>query len=507
MRKIFILFASLFMIALQLCADESTYLNFTAVNGPAYISLNKQDNPHDITLLYSTDSCATWTYYRIGKDHISLASGEKVYFKANRSGNSQFSDGYNYYYFFMTGTVAADGNIMSLLDETMTLKTVPSCAFRCLFTNCRSLIKAPALPAKNLSDDCYSFMFSGCTYLTTAPDLPANFLAPACYAGMFQGCRSLTKAPVLPAMSLAKWCYMYMFKDCTSLTEAPVLPASLLAEGCYRLMFDGCRSLTYAPALPETSLAEGCYESMFNGCTSLIDIPILPATPLVKNCYKYMFKGCSSLIVNGTSPGAKWIISASKSASDALYGMFENTGGTMNGTPIIKTKYYVASAPVYEVNVTANANDQSMGRVKGGGQQNYRNYVTLTAIPNNGYSFKHWSNGSKSKTITFEALCDTILTAYFEANAPSSINNTYDAIKVKLYPNPVRQGNGVFVHIEEFEGTTIEIITSDGLCLKKEETKSSVVYFDGLNTEGIYFARITDKYGNVSVIKFIVCGL
>ena len=189
------------MIASQLCADSTSPLNFTAVNGPATVKLGKGgSNPDAISLQYSTDNCATWLDYTIGQD-IQLASGAKVYFKATSS-NANFSkDINNCYRFDMTGTIAADGNIMSLLDATMQQTSVPDYAFCRLFEGCSSLTQAPALPATTLAEGCYYCMFKGCTSLTQAPALPATILAVRCYENMFLSCYSLivnTEGPGTP---------------------------------------------------------------------------------------------------------------------------------------------------------------------------------------------------------------------------------------------------------------------------------------------------------------------
>ena len=92
---------------------------------------------------------------------------------------------------------------------------------------------------------------------------------------MFAGCKSLTKAPELPATTLATLCYNGMFDHCSSLTQAPiVLPATTLADDCYSWMFYTCTSLTKAPELPATTLSNNCYQNMFGGCSSLTSIKL-----------------------------------------------------------------------------------------------------------------------------------------------------------------------------------------------------------------------------------------
>ena len=226
-----------------------------------------------------------------------LSDGEKVYLRARNSNNSFSKDELNNIQFIFAGdgSIAASGNIMSLLNKNCSGNSVQDYAFVSLFSGCTSLTAAPDLPATTLAVCCYYSMFKGCTSLTTAPDLPATTLAFSCYGNMFYGCTSLTTASDLPATSLAGCCYLGMFGGCTNLTTAPDLPATTLAVSCYGSMFYGCKSLTTAPDLPATSLVSGCYGNMFGGCTNLTTAPDLPATSLAFNCYRLMFSGCSNL--------------------------------------------------------------------------------------------------------------------------------------------------------------------------------------------------------------------
>ena len=287
------------------------------------VSINKYGSPADITLEYrkGTDS---WSAYTIGTV-VDLLNGECIQFRAGEGGNESFSTSSSDYYNINVsgeGTVNLSGNIMSLLDRSRVIDSVPKYAFYkfcksdkivdasnlklpattlapgcylSMFFGCTNLTTAPELPATTLANSCYSSMFSGCTSLTTAPALPATTLATECYSYMFSGCTSLITAPALPATTLADKCYYYMFYNCTSLTTAPALPATTLANYCYSTMFSGCTSLTTAPELPATTLAESCYYKMFSGCTKLKSAPKLPATKLVIQCYYSMFSGCKSL--------------------------------------------------------------------------------------------------------------------------------------------------------------------------------------------------------------------
>ena len=326
------------------------------------VSINKYGSPADITLEYrkGTDS---WTPYTINTV-VNLLNGECIQFRAGEGGNESFSTSSSDYYNINVsgeGTVNLSGNIMSLLDRSRVIDSVPKYAFykfcksdkivdasnlklpattlalgcySSMFFGCTNLTTAPELPATTLANSCYSSMFSGCTSLTTAPELPATTLATECYYSMFSGCTSLTTAPKLPATTLANSCYSSMFSGCTNLKSAPDLPATTLATECYSYMFSGCKSLTTAPELPATSLVNKCYQQMFYGCTSLTPAPKLPATTLANYCYSTMFSGCTSLTTAPELP-------ATTLAESCYYKMFSGCTKLKSAPKLPATKLVI----------------------------------------------------------------------------------------------------------------------------------------------------------------------
>ena len=203
-------------------------------------------------LEYSTDGGVTWNEYTIGLDEdnvvpIDLDEGESVLFRGVNENLAYYleDDGdYIYTKCIISGSVAASGDITSLLNGVGGDVALASYCYNSMFYGCTGLTSAPALPATTLASYCYSSMFSGCTGLTSAPALPATTLAIYCYNSMFSGCTGLTSAPALPATTLASSCYNYMFQGCTGLTNAPALPATTLASSCYNSMFQGCTHIT-----------------------------------------------------------------------------------------------------------------------------------------------------------------------------------------------------------------------------------------------------------------------
>ena len=256
--------------------DITKPLTFRATQDGSTVTLRKDGSPTG-SFQTSNDGGKTWVDYTIDTA-IPLNTGDKVSFRA-KSDRSEQSD-QNYFYFMMTGKIEAWHNVMSLYrtNDFATYESVVDYAFKSLFIGCKSLTKAPVLPATTLAHACYASMFSGCQSLTKAPVLPATTIARTCYANMFSGCQSLTEAPVLPATTLFDFCYQSMFSGCQSLKEAPALPATTLSVWCYYYMFSGCQSLTKAPELPATTLANRCYYGMFSGCQSLNEVRIAATT-------------------------------------------------------------------------------------------------------------------------------------------------------------------------------------------------------------------------------------
>lgn len=229
-------------------APETPWLCFTANEAGSTVSTVVIEDSTPVTprpaVEYSTDGGTTWhpfvfSYYEWGTmNPISAGTtvtlekvGDKMYLRAtgqNEAFSEQSLAGARFIYMKMTGSIAASGNVMSLLDKSCESKTIPTisedvyCCFGSLFENCMSLTSAPELPAATLAPGCYFNMFVGCEHLYGAPTLPATTLKTGCYMNMFLGCTSLTSAPELPATVLVDRCYYSMFNDCVNLKNITV---------------------------------------------------------------------------------------------------------------------------------------------------------------------------------------------------------------------------------------------------------------------------------------------
>lgn len=345
------------------------------------LSIYNSTKNWDGTIEVSTNRI-TWAVWD-GTTTITAALGSGYYYLYVRGSGNTLITGQNgsvsggkHRWMLGGSNISCDGDIRTLLDYLDPENTTMALyCFQYLFGKNSSLIKAPSLPAVNLSPHCYELMFYGCSKLTVAPELSATTMTSNCYYGMFEQCSSLVSAPALPATTLADHCYEYMFYDCRSLISPPSLPATELAPYCYADMFLGCISLVTTPTLhattlanycyahmfefcnslvsvsnlPATTLKPSCYQSMFASCVSLKTLPILAATMMEDKCYRSMFSGCESIKISETQTGeyqTPYRIPAFENgvdATDAVRSMFSYTGGSFADTPNLNTTYYTSN--------------------------------------------------------------------------------------------------------------------------------------------------------------------
>ncbi|MBP3200920.1 MAG: InlB B-repeat-containing protein, partial [Lachnospiraceae bacterium] len=159
---------------------------------------------------YSKDG-STFTKWN-ANENITLDANEYIYVYNRKDTLSR--DYANYLTFAMTGSIAASGNAMSMLNF---IDEVPSYGFRELFSGCSALTKAPELPATKIGELSYSYMFYGCSNLKEAPDLPAKIVLALSYEEMFSNCTSLERGPYIKGTNLRQEALAYMFNNCTSL--------------------------------------------------------------------------------------------------------------------------------------------------------------------------------------------------------------------------------------------------------------------------------------------------
>ena len=195
------------------------YLTFTAVGAQKFVMTVRGGYDLSGKFEYSVNG-GGWNEVVADKEvDFGGANGTLSLRGTNPSGTAESNSKYSTITFANSNVkVACTGDIRTLLNHAGYKNVATDQARFCkLFYNCAALTSAPALPAKDLADYCYSFMFEHCTSLKTAPNLPATKLAKNCYFRMFNGCKSLETAPTLLAESLVSSCYGYMFNPLAEL--------------------------------------------------------------------------------------------------------------------------------------------------------------------------------------------------------------------------------------------------------------------------------------------------
>ena len=134
---------------------EKPYLCFTST-GNSTISMKQTGTPNksaNKVIQYKLND-GQWQNWNLTA--VTLSDGDKMYVKSDDTIPISESNSI-YKNFVMTGSIAASGNIMSLLNFSDTLTQY---AFYALFEsiyNSAVLTQAPELPATTLADNCYSF--------------------------------------------------------------------------------------------------------------------------------------------------------------------------------------------------------------------------------------------------------------------------------------------------------------------------------------------------------------
>ena len=140
---------SILLSILQLLQNKYKGLKFTST-GNSTVALAQIGSAPTVDLKYSLDDGETWTQWDFSA--ISLIDGQSVCFKGLNTTFATSANDYNK--FVMTGSIAARGNIMSIIDDGVCTKTtIPAnYCFYSLFLGCDSLTKAPALPEPTVDE-------------------------------------------------------------------------------------------------------------------------------------------------------------------------------------------------------------------------------------------------------------------------------------------------------------------------------------------------------------------
>ena len=172
------------------------YLSFTAKGGDITLSLLKDGTPVDVAFEYSFNAGAeAWDTY---SGSIQITKDQTVYFRKQglAVGAISAEQGYWYFVFGGDGTVAAGGNVMSMLDPTCQSRTIEYNGLRRMFDSCDRLVSAPRIEADTIGSFGCANMFQDCASLTTAPVIVDGTAPGYARTSMFVGAKSLNEITV-----------------------------------------------------------------------------------------------------------------------------------------------------------------------------------------------------------------------------------------------------------------------------------------------------------------------
>ena len=274
---------------------NTQYLCFTAEEPNSTVSLMAKDSAPVVDLMTSRDG-DTWSPYTVGNTITLSNVGDFVQFKAGPGGNQAMgtsSDGYNY--FSMTGKVAASGNLVSLLDETCTMnEIVAPGAFRRIFFECMSLVKAPEIPFTKLSDYCFKEAFQKVS-ITETPMVQATVYGVRACDNMFSWNTKLTKLNFTDKpISISDNSFKGFFYNVASLVDVPeAIRVSTPSTSSFDALYQFCSSIKIPTSFYVNELPSSLFYNTYTGCSSLsqpIKIYMIDNTSVPTLSSRYYFE-------------------------------------------------------------------------------------------------------------------------------------------------------------------------------------------------------------------------
>ena len=227
--------------------------------------------------------------------------------------------------------------------------------------------------------------------------LPANLTSIGISA--FRSCSSLASVTIPDSVTSIG---TSAFFECSSLTSI-VIPESVTSIGSYA--FNSCDNLA-SVTIGNSVTSIG--NDAFSWCDALASITIPSSVTSIGNSAFSWCDALTSITCLGTTP---------PNASD----LRANTSTCTLTVPqsayndYLRHTYWGSFLNIHRGYwVTIQANNDQWGEVAGAGL--YAQEATITATPNDGYTFMRWSDGNTDNPRTIQVTSDTTLTAEFDVD-------------------------------------------------------------------------------------------
>ena len=274
------------------------------------------------------------------------------------------------------------------------------------FYNCTSLTSVTIPNSVTTIGDCMSGpvgAFFGCSGLTsiTIPN-SVTYIGE----GTFESCTGLTSITISNGVDAIR---SSTFRNCINLTSVTI-PNSVTSIGNWA--FYGCTGLTSVTIGNNVTDIE---QEAFSGCSSLTSVTIGNSVRLIS--YK-AFYGCNNL-QKVISFAIRRPILDNEVFSDTV-AILKVPCGSANSYSSQWSQYFVNIEEICEsITITATSANDSIGIVSGGGEYEFGASATITATPNEDYSFVSWNDGNTDNPRTITITEDATYIANFAANTYS----------------------------------------------------------------------------------------
>ena len=336
------------------------------------------------------------------------------------------------------------------------------------FSECRGLQK---VTIGNSVTTIGNFAFTSCTGLQKVTI--GNSVTAIGY-GAFDSCSGLTEITIPNAVTTIG---VWAFSSCTGLTEVTIPNSVTTIEGYAFTRCTGLKTVTIGNSV--TTIEDGA----FNGCTQMESVTI---GEKVESIGESAFAKCNNLTA---------VISKAMTPPQIWATTFDDYAMTLYVPAGCKPKYAEAEywnnfTDIRETGVTlhtvtANATDETMGYVTGGGEYPQGSTATLIAVPFGQNYFVRWNDGNTDNPRTITVTGNMTFTAEF-APAGSAVE-TLENGERGIY------ATGRTLHVEN-GGESYRVYTAAGR-LVYTGNDSSVT----LSAPGMYIVRTGDRSQKVAV--------